>query len=52
MSGDQKFVVLFIGIAFFCIMGGIAVSEHSKYSCRMELGKSNRSAAEVVELCK
>lgn len=52
MSGDQKFVVLFIGIAFFCIMGGSAFMEYSKYTCRMELGKSGRSAAEVVELCK
>ena len=52
MTGDQKFIVWFMGAAFLIIMGGSGFIEYSKYSCRMELGKSNRSAAEVVELCK
>jgi hypothetical protein len=52
MDGDQKFVILFVGIAFLFIMGGSAFVEYSKYSCRMELGKSGRSAADIVKLCK
>ena len=52
MDGDQKFVVLFVGVVMFLMFGGLAISEYSKYSCRIELGKSGRSAAEIVELCK
>ena len=52
MDGDQKFIVLFVGIAMFCIFGGLAISEYSKYSCRMELAKSGRSVTEIEVLCK
>lgn len=52
MDDELKYLLLFMTVFFVCISSVVGVSEYSKYTCKQELAKTSRPAAEVELLCK
>ena len=52
MESELKFVVLLVGLFIVGIFSAIIIGEHSKYTCRIDLAKTDRPAAEIELLCK
>lgn len=47
-----KWYYVMVAIMFGSLFCGMAVSEWHKSDCKMEYAKSNRTAAEINEICK
>lgn len=52
MNGDLKFILAFVFICIGLPMMGLAASEYQQHTCKIELAKAGRTAADIKTICK
>jgi len=53
---DDKWFMIMLAVFFVAVFGGLAISSSIKYnaesSCKIQFKNSNRSADEILKICK
>ena len=47
-----KWYFIMVAVVMGFMLSGVAISEWQSKNCKMEYAKSNRTAAEINEICK
>jgi hypothetical protein len=49
---EDKWFMIMIAIAVVAIMAGAGIVGYNTQQCRIEVAKTNRPVAEIMEICK
>lgn len=49
---EFKFLVIFAAVALMCMVVGVNYPTYAQNQCKLEYSKSNRTADEILKICK